>query len=73
MLTTAEYSHIIRSRTALADRIEDARKLGLRHRDLAQGYKETFGRLQLEMELYSNFLKDAIKEYEDAHPPEPPQ
>lgn len=73
MLTTEEYSHIIRNRTALEDQIKDAKELGIRHRELAQGYKDTFDRLQLEMELYSNFLKDAIKEYEDAHPPEQPQ
>ncbi|GAI10843.1 unnamed protein product [marine sediment metagenome] len=71
MLTPEEYNHIIQNRTALADRIKDAKELGTHHRDLARSFKDDLDKLQLEMELYTNFLKDAIKEYEDAHPPAP--
>lgn len=72
MLTVEEYSHIMRNWSVLKDQIEDARKLGLRHKESAQRYKNTFDKLQLEMRLYSVTYKEAIEEYEAAHPPEEP-
>ena len=69
MLSDNEYRHIIRNWSVLKDQIEDARKLGLRHKEIAQRYKNTFDKLQLEMRLYSVTYKRAIKEYETAHPP----
>ena len=70
MLSTEEYSHLMRNWSVLKSQIEDARKLGLRHKELAQRYKDTFDKLQLELRLYTTSFKGVIKEYKDTHPPE---
>ena len=70
MLSTEEYSHLMRNWSVLKDQIEDVRKLGLRHKELAQRYKDTFNKLRLELRLYTISFKEAREEYEAAHPPE---
>lgn len=70
MLSEGEYRHIMRNWSVLKDQISDAKNQRKYHHDKAQGYKDLADRLQLEEEFYTNFLKDAIEEYEAVHPPE---
>jgi len=72
MLTDALYGHIIRNRSVLEGRI---RVRGLEEDEHTQAKIVAHAeveRLKEEMLLYTNFLQDAIKEYEEAHPPEEP-
>lgn len=72
MLSDAEYRNVIRNRTALQGRIDAAERDKVEYDRLkvaAQATKDMFAE---EMSLYTNFLKDAIDEYEAAHPPEGP-
>ena len=69
MLTDAEYGHILRNRSALEGRI---RVKELEEDEHAQAKIVAHAEVEVlkgEMLLYTNFLKDAIKEYEKAHPP----
>lgn len=70
MLTDAEYREIIQNRNTLQGRMDahlaEYDKLGV----LREKVKESGLALKDQMDLYTNFLKDAIEEYEEAHPPE---
>lgn len=70
MLTDAEYHYVIRHRTALQQEIDAKRSeyddLGERREKV----KDDGLALREEMTFYTNFLKNAIDEYEAAHPPE---
>ena len=72
MLTDAEYRHVIRHRGALQQAIDRAEEEKEQYNALkvaAQGRKDF---AEAEMSFYTNFIKSAIDEYEEAHPPEEP-
>jgi len=72
MLTTDEYNHLMRNWSVLKDQISDAKNQRRYYHDKAQSYKDLIDRLELEEELYNNYMSGAIEEYEEAHPPEEP-
>lgn len=72
MITDAEYRHIIAGRTALQGKIDAAERDKEEYDALKQRAQATKDRFTEEMSLYSNYLKDAIDEYEAAHQPEEP-
>ena len=70
MLTDAEYQEIIQRRRVLKGNIEGAERDKEKFDQMkkaAQARKEDAKERLL---LYINFLSDAVKEYEEAHPPE---
>jgi len=72
MLSDAEYRHIIANRSALQGKIDTAERDKEEYDRLKKMAQATKDRFAEEMTFYTNFLKDAIKEYEAAHPPETP-
>lgn len=72
MLTDAEYRHAKAGQSALQGKIDAKQKEWDELGDLREAVKESGLSLKEEMLFYTNFMKDAFKEYEDAHPPEEP-
>ena len=71
MLTSAEYSHVIRGRSVLQDKIDQAERDKQEYDALLNGADRRKDQLELEMEFYVNYMADAIAEYEAAHQGEP--
>lgn len=69
MLTDAEYREIIENRNTLQGRIDAHQAEYDRLSKQREKVKESGLALKVQMTLYTNFLKDAIEEYEVAHPP----
>ena len=67
MLTDTEYGYIIRHRTALQQEIDSAEAEEDKYDQLKVAAHDRKVFSEAEMTFYTNFLKDAIKEYEAAH------
>ena len=72
MLTTPEYSRIMTDKRILQTRINSLEAESERHEQAKEKIDAQREGFQEEMSLYSNFLCDAIEEYEAAHPPPEP-
>lgn len=70
MLTDAEYRHVIRHRAALQQEIDSANEEEDKYDQLKVAAHDRKVSSEAEMSFYTNFIKDAIDEYEAAHPPE---
>ena len=72
MLSDVQYRHIIAGRSALQGKIDTAERDKEEYDRLKKLAQATKDRFSEEMSFYTNFMKDAIEEYEAAHPPETP-
>jgi len=70
MLTPAEYGHAIRNRTALQQEIDSAEAEKNQYNQLKKAAHDRKVFAEAEMSFYTNFISDALDEYEAAHPPE---
>jgi len=70
VLTDVEYRYIIRHRAALQQEIDSAESEEKQYNGLKVAAHDRKVSAEGEMSLYTNFLKEAIDEYEAAHPPE---
>ena len=68
MLTSAEYGYIIRHRTSLQQEIDAAEAEKEQYDGLKKAAQDRKDFLKAEMTFYTNFLKEALEEYEAAHP-----
>lgn len=74
MLSTDEYSHLMRNWSVLKDNIKEMARQEVFHEKKCKECEDRKDALLREEDFYTNFLKDAIGEYEEAHPPpEPPE
>jgi len=70
MLTDDEYREIMANKSALQSKIDATRKDYDSLTEARQGIYDTGMQYYKQMSLYTNFLNDAIKEYEATHQPE---
>lgn len=71
MLSDAEYRHAKAGESALQSKIDAKQKEWDELGELREAVKVSGLALKEEMPFYTNFMKDAIDEYEAAHPPAP--
>jgi len=69
MLTDKEYQEIIQRRRVLEGNIDGAERDVVKHRAMAKAARGRKEDAKARLLLYDNFLSDAVKEYESAHPP----
>ena len=72
MLSDAEYREIMQRRGVLRGNIEGAERDEDKFEDMAKAAHARKVDAEARLSLYDNFLSGAVKEYDDAHPPEPP-
>lgn len=70
MFTPAEYEYVIRHRTSLQQELDSAEAEEDQYDQLMVAAHDRKVFAEAEMSFFTNFLKDAIDEYEAAHPPE---
>ena len=71
MLTPEEYQEIKHNESALTSQIESYKADMEGYRKAAMTTTALMKNAEARLRLYINYLADAVKEYEDAHPPEP--
>jgi len=72
MLSDIEYQEIMERRRVLEGIMEGAERDKDKYQDMKKAAIDRKQDANARLTLYDNFLSDAVKEYEDAHPPEPP-
>jgi len=72
MLTDAEYQEIMQRRAILQGNIDGAERDEEKFEDMAKAAHARKEDAEARLELYDNFLSDAVEEYLEAHPPEEP-
>ena len=70
MLSDVEYQEILERRRVLEGIIEGAERDKDKYQDMKKIAIDKIKDAGARLLLYDNFLSDAVKEYEDAHPPE---
>ena len=71
MLTTAEYNELMRNKRTLEQQRVAIVATGREAQATMENCRAQVAAIDARMVLYTNYLSDAIKEYEDAHPPTP--
>ena len=72
MITTAEYQEIKQRKSQLTSQIKAYEADMVGYREDARVTTELKENAEGRLTLYVNHLSDAVKEYEDAHPPTNP-
>lgn len=72
MLSDAEYQEIIQRRGVLKGNIDGAGRDEDNYDQMKKAAHDRKVNAEARLELYDNFLSDAVEEYEAAHPPEEP-
>lgn len=72
MLTDAEYRHAKAGQSALQGKIDATDRDIDEYDRLKKDNQAAKDMLVEEMAFYTNFMKEAFEEYEEAHPPEEP-
>ena len=71
MLTTIEYNEIMSNKRLLEQQRVAIITTGREAQATIENCRAQVAAIDARMVLYTNYLSDAIKEYQDAHPPEP--
>ena len=72
MLSDCEYKEIMNRKAILQGNIEGAERDKTKYDDMKKAAQANKECLEGALSLYTNYLHDAIAEYEAAHPPEEP-
>lgn len=72
MLSDAEYREIKQRIGVLQGIIDGAERDENKFEGMAKAAHDSKEEADARLSLYNNYLSDAVKEYEDAHPPEEP-